>query len=104
MEKIKCKTEVGVGDNAASPHYDDTDWSSMHEGIKFYEDVNGGEQLDKDKVIAARKLEMQFFKKMGVYSKVDKKRCPEAQWQGDHYEMDRYRQMARCMQIKIGGA
>ncbi len=42
----------------------------MYEGIKFYDDVHGGEELNKDEVIAARKLEMQFFKKMGVYSKV----------------------------------
>ena len=44
----------------------------MYEGIKFYDDMNGGEELDKDKVIAVRKLEMQFFKKMGLYSKGDK--------------------------------
>ena len=44
----------------------------MYEGIKFYDDMNGEEELDKEEVIAARKLEMQFLKKIGVYSKVDK--------------------------------
>ena len=57
--------------NGSSPH-DDEDWQRMCEGIKFYDDVNGGEELDKKKVVEARKLEMQFFKKMGVYSKVSK--------------------------------
>ena len=56
MEKIKCKAEAGVGDSATSPHYDDTDWSSMCEGIKFYDDVNGGEELDKDKVICSKEV------------------------------------------------
>ena len=35
--------------------------------------VSGGNALDKDMVIAARRLEMQFFKKMGVFEKVDRK-------------------------------
>ena len=39
----------------------------------FTHDVNGGVALDKDKVIAARRFEMQFFKKMGVFGKVDRK-------------------------------
>ena len=55
-----------------SPHEIDEDWASLYEGVKFYDDMNGGEELDKEKVIAARRLEMQFFKKMGVYSKVHK--------------------------------
>ena len=41
---------------------------SPHED-EFTDDVNGGNALDKDKVIAARRLEMQFFKKMGVFEK-----------------------------------
>ena len=55
-----------------SPHEIDEDWARLYEGVKFYDDMNGGEELDKEKVIAARRLEMQFFKKMGVYSKVHK--------------------------------
>ena len=35
--------------------------------------MNGGNALDKDKVTAARRLEMQFFKKLGVFEKVDRK-------------------------------
>jgi hypothetical protein len=54
-----------------TPH-EDEEWQELYEGIRFYDDVNGGEELDKDKVIEARKLEMAFFMKMGVYSKVSK--------------------------------
>ena len=46
-----------------SPHEIDEDWASLYEGVKFYDDMNGGEELDKEKVIAARRLEMQFFKR-----------------------------------------
>ena len=34
--------------------------------VVFTDDVNQGKVLDKDKVIKARMLEMDFFKKMGV--------------------------------------
>jgi hypothetical protein len=54
-----------------TPHEEEA-WQDLYEDIKFYDDVNGGEELDKDKVIEARQLEMTFFKKMGVYTKVDK--------------------------------
>ena len=34
----------------------------MYEGIKFYDDVNGRQELDKDNVIAAMQLDMQFLR------------------------------------------
>ena len=55
-----------------SPHEDER-WRGLYENVEFTDDVNGGNALDKDKVIAARRLEMQFFKKMGVFEKVDRK-------------------------------
>ena len=55
-----------------SPH-EDEQWRELYENVEFTDDVNGGNALDKDKVIAARRLEMQFFKKMGVFEKVDRK-------------------------------
>ena len=53
--------------------YEDEQWRELCEKVEFTDDVNGGNALDKDKVIAARRLEMQFFKKMGVFEKVDGK-------------------------------
>ena len=41
--------------------------------MEFTDDVNGGNALDKDKVTGARRLEMQFFKKMAVFEKVERK-------------------------------
>ena len=62
---------LGKEEERDTPH-DDEDWETLYEGIKFYDDLNAGDELNKEKVIEARKLEMMFFKKMGVYSKVDK--------------------------------
>ena len=39
--------------------------------------MNGYKHLDKDSVIAARKLEINYFKKMGVYKKVPRLRARE---------------------------
>ena len=38
--------------------------------MEFEDDVHQGEWLPKDKMIEARRLEMDFFRKMGVYTKV----------------------------------
>ena len=59
-----------------SPH-EEEQWRELYENVEFSNDVNGGNALNKDKVIAARRLEMHFFKKMGVFEKVDRKetRC-----------------------------
>ena len=46
-----------------SPH-ENEQWRELYENVEFTDDVNGGNALDKDKVIAARRLEMQFFKKI----------------------------------------
>ena len=36
----------------------------------FIDDVHDGKVLNKEGVIRARRLEIEFFKKMGVYEKV----------------------------------
>ena len=54
-----------------TPH-DDQQWEDFYWNVVFTDDVNQGKVLDKDKVIKARMLEMDFFKKMGVYKKVDR--------------------------------
>ena len=43
----------------------------MYQDVEFEDDVRGG-TLDKEMMIKARRAEMQFFKKLGVYKKVRK--------------------------------
>jgi len=47
-------------------------WQELYEGLEFIDDVHEGRRLEREKVIQARKLEMDFFKRMGVYEKVPK--------------------------------
>ena len=42
----------------------------MYEGMDFWDDVNDWKPLNWELAVQARKLEMEFFKKMGVYKKV----------------------------------
>ena len=49
----------------ATPH-DDQQWEDLYWNVVFTDDVNQGKILDKEKVIKARMLETDFFKKMGV--------------------------------------
>ena len=44
-------------------------FSQIYDGMEFYDDVTG-EPLEKKEAVAARKLEIEFFKKKGVYTKV----------------------------------
>ena len=46
---------------------DDQQWEDFYWNVVFTDDVNQEKVLDKDKGIKARMLEMDFFKKMGVY-------------------------------------
>ena len=71
-----------------SPH-EDEQWRELYENVEFTDDVNGGNALDKDKVIAARRLEMQFFKKMGLFEKGRQEGSTQFGWQ-DHHKMGRH--------------
>ena len=44
----------------------------LYEDMIFTDDVHAGKTLDKETVIKARRLEIEFFKKMKVYQKVPK--------------------------------
>ena len=55
----------------AHPHEAPIDFDRLYAEMEFFDDVRGGGP-DRDKVISARRLEMEYFKKMGVYSKVPK--------------------------------
>ena len=41
----------------------------LYSGKEFYDDVHG-DRLDKNRAIEARRLELEFFRKIGVYTKV----------------------------------
>ena len=46
-----------------------TSWDELYEGKEFIDDISGM-PLNKQMAIQARKVEMEFFKKMKVYTKV----------------------------------
>ena len=60
VEKILQNEEA-----TRTPH-EDMKWDEMFKNTIFMDDVNHGNKLNKEKVIEARKLEMEFFSKMGI--------------------------------------
>ena len=52
----------------------DLEW--LYGNSEFYDDVKGG-GLDRSLTIQARQLEMQFFRRMGVYSKIHRSMMPK---------------------------
>ena len=69
-----------------TPHNDDN-LEEMCENMTFYDEVNGGKKLNEKMVIEARRLEVEFFEKMGVYKRV-LRTGREAWRQDDHGPMD----------------
>ena len=47
-------------------------WQDLYRGIEFYDDVNEGQKLEWSLVVKARRLEIEYFRKMGVYTKISK--------------------------------
>ena len=58
-----------VFEEMATPRDPTDPWEDLYKDVYFYEDVMG-QILDQAKAIASRRLEMDFFKKMKVYTKV----------------------------------
>ena len=71
LDVTEVVSKLAEREDMETPH-DDEKWNDLYKDVTFYDDVNEGKELDKDMVMKARKLEMKFFKKMGVYKKVDK--------------------------------
>ena len=46
-----------------NPHEDLDPWEKLYEDVKLYDDTNG-HKLDQSRAVAAKTLEMQFFKEM----------------------------------------
>ena len=57
------------------PHDPEPDLEALYGSGYFVDDVKGG-TLDRSMVIAARKLEMDFFRQMGVYLKMPRSSLP----------------------------
>ena len=64
---------IGALDKELSPHDESEEmerWRMMYDGYEFYDDMHEFKKMDREAVIMARRTEMQFFQKMGVYVKV----------------------------------
>ena len=64
-----------IGAIGPTPHDEEKEtraWDRMYDDVEFLDDMNGFNYLDKAMVVAARRLEVEFFKKRGVYVKVDR--------------------------------
>ena len=70
-----------------SPH----DEEQIYDQFDFIDDVSG-RVLDRDLAIAARKLEMSFFRQKGVYEKVPRTDATMGGGQGHRHEMARHQQ------------
>ena len=68
----------GGSNRYPDPHESEVNFEALYRGGWFVDDVKAGE-LDKPRVIEARKLEMDFFKQMGVYRKIPRAAVPAGQ-------------------------
>ena len=59
------------------PHEPTVDFHKLYEQREFHDDMKGG-RLDKEKVIAARRLEIEYFQKMGGCTQRSQGRRPGA--------------------------
>ena len=73
-------------------HHDDQQWEDFYWNVVFTDDVNQGKVLDKDKVIKACMLEMDFFEKMGVLEGRSRRGKKERRKDREH-EVGRHRQV-----------
>ena len=66
-------------EESSHPHdeREEVAWREFYEGVKFLDDMNGMKELDRIEVIKARRLEIEYFKKMGVYKKVPRSKVTE---------------------------
>ena len=71
--KMDISNLIGALDEEPSPHEEAEEmerWRMLYDGYDFYDDMHDFKKMKRDEVINARRTEMQFFKKMGVYVKV----------------------------------
>jgi len=71
--RMDISSLIGALDEEISPHDEAEEmerWRMMYDGYDFFDDMNEFKKMDREEVIKARRVEMQFFKNMGVYVKV----------------------------------
>ena len=62
-----------VDSGTQSPYQNDEAMDNLYDDLEFVDDCNRGERPDRHAVIGARMEELEFFKKMNVYRKVQRK-------------------------------
>ena len=72
-----------------SPHEPPIDFKVLYAQMEFYDDVKGG-PLDREEVIKARRLEMDYFRKTGGVFKGPVGGGQEARVEGDHHQVGRH--------------
>ena len=73
----ELKSIAEAFNKAVVPDDDEAEFRSYHELYKeqnFVDDLTGAD-LDKNLAVKARKLEMDYFQKMGVYSKIRREKA-----------------------------
>ena len=83
------------------PHDEMEDvWRQFYHGFSFLDDMSGYKELDINIVISARRLEMEYFKKIGVYRKVKREEAKKLGGPSYHDEMVRHQQ-GRCSDTQL---
>ncbi len=89
-----------VSEEARDSPHDDEEWQRLCDGVRLYDDVNGGYELDKPKVIEARKLEIQFLKKIPYLFQVGQDRGRTQRRKDHHHQVDGHREGSRKMPLE----
>ena len=76
QKKIHVMNITKMMENMPTPHEAADPWEELYKGVNFYDDITG-HVMDQKRAVAARKLEMDFFKQMMVYTKVPRKEAQD---------------------------
>ena len=76
QKKIHVMNITKMMENMPTPHEAADPWEELYKGVNFYDDIIG-HVMDQKRAVAARKLEMDFFKQMMVYTKVPRKEAQD---------------------------
>ena len=75
-KKAYVMNVANMMENMPTPHEEADLWAELYKDVSFYDDITGY-AMDQEKAIAARKLEMDFFRKMNVYTKVPRREAQD---------------------------
>ena len=74
--KIHVMNIAKLLENTPTPHEAAHPSHELYKGVHFYDGITN-HVMDQERAIAARRLEMDFFKKLMVYTKVQRKEAPD---------------------------